>query len=227
MGINSHNYKISVALGYDTGLPHYTIYKAKGSFRALHFYFKASLNDRELQVAKLMMENGYAVIVSLDVLGCIEHIKNFFRGRHKQLKEACVELYSIDQANPLALNERIGEDPPLAVYNETSFHKLIVRRLKEEFPSTPIDGKVTGNINSSFHRVANAIGYSTGLFDIIVWGKKRIILIELKVGNNDLSDSQKKMAERLKEEGGIIGIVLWYDSGRTYERLFDAIREYV
>ena len=207
MGCYSQNFFDSLKLGYDRGHPYYSIITKRGRYRGLHIYLtivdeKWDWIYRERFIAHRLAKNGYCVIFCKTTEKIQPYIIEYLHGPHKLIQKKCDKIFrgvGVDQT--FVLNQITKIEPTelrKQWFVEFGFHKYVIKRLRNEFPAAIIDGKAQGNLDKVFHRHSNTIGYTNGIFDIIIWGKRKTIFIELKVGGNDLTVSQKKVRELLK-----------------------------
>lgn len=219
MGCFSNNFVESLKLGYEYGLPYYTILTNRGKYRGLHIYLTTTTEwkwiHRELFVAHQLAKNGYCVIFCKTNEKIKPLIVEYLHGPHKRITKICNKILRGDGIKSGFLTPdfvfydkvKIKESDYKKKWSvEHNFHKFVIKCLKNEFPTEIIDGKAQGRLNSIFHQHSNTIGYMHGIFDIIIWGKKKTIFIELKVNDNTLSTPQKKVVDLLKNVSHVCAI---------------------
>jgi len=212
MGCYSRNFSDSVKLGYDNGLPYFSIYKRRGTFKSLHIYIEEyhssthKWHKRELFIGHKLATMGHCVLF------CKVHKKDVFvliddylKGSHALVKKEVNDLLQnriIDHSFTLNSPKPPTKPPTNQWVTEKQLHVSLISKLRNELGDDDviIDGKAQGNLNNIFHKLSNDIGYTPGIFDIILFSKRGVIFIELKIHQNTLSENQKIFVKNLSAE---------------------------
>jgi hypothetical protein len=228
--------------GYTQGLPQLEISNRRGKYIKCGIYLKDKLNKEDKRVQKLLLKQGYAIMIFTKKIPVSEMkqfiLKNYLNLKIVKKRKRRKSVHNEGDSKKKKRKRRkitktvIGYKEP-NFSQEKVFHLKLVDFLRMRYKNVILDGKVEGNINKTLTKFSKRMGYINDVADISIKhpsnaGQYIQLDMELKIGSNVPRTTQKQMLRSLNRKYKHFPTYINTSSGavNAFREIDDLMHEY-